>query len=230
VRSDTVPSFSKCQLVEAAMCWFTVMWDQNTNQSNILVDSIDFQSANYAVEKVIIAVAKMEAINRHQISQVNHSLGYICLSDNCNDEMTLKRILRSLVIEEKFAQELIPLLEIVSPFDPKSAACYDFINSTDDCPRTDLSSCQRCEISVDRQPSPTQQICASCPDYSEVDNSVSHQIIFLLDSRTQEQDIAKVNCQLKACNSMDNINRVYKASNITFNFGEFFQNSSDNTL
>jgi hypothetical protein len=93
--------------------------------------------------------------------------------DKYNDEVTLKQILRSLVIEEKFAQELIPLLQIVSPFDPLTAACYEFNNSTEDCPSTNLNTCQRCHISIDKQPPPSQQICATCSQISDDSNSVA---------------------------------------------------------
>ncbi|CAF4352868.1 unnamed protein product, partial [Rotaria sordida] len=106
-----------------------------------------------------MASADMTMVHQHEFPQVNHSFGYVCLSDKCNDEMSLKQILHSLVIEEKFAKELTPLLKIISPFDAHSAACYDFKNSTVDCPSTDLDTCQRCQISVDREPAPRQEIC-----------------------------------------------------------------------
>ena len=230
VTSDTVPSFSECQLISAAMCVITVIWNRNTNNSTISVDSINALPVNYALTHIIMAAADMKVINQHQIPQVSHSFGYVCLSDKCNDEMNLKRILRSLIIQDKFAQELVPLLQIVSPFDPQSAACYDFKNSTEDCPSTDLSTCRRCEISVDQQPSSSLQICATCPYYSEDNNSITRQAMFILDSRTQSQNIAKLNCQLKACNSVDNVNQVYKASRITFDFSEFFKNVSNNLV
>jgi hypothetical protein len=174
--------------------------------------------------------ADMYVIKQYEIPQVNHSFGYVCLSDKCNDEVTLKQILRSLVIEEKFAQELIPLLQIVSPFDPVAATCYELNNSTEDCPSTDLRTCQRCHISIDKQPSPSQQICATCPQFSDNSNSVSRQSMFLLTSQTQMQNVAKINCQLKGCNSINNVNRVYETSKITFDFGEFFKQSSVNTI
>jgi hypothetical protein len=200
------------------------MWDQNTNKSSILVDIINALSDSYTSDRVIIGFAEMQVIHQHQIPQVNHSFGYVCMLDKCNDEMTLKRILRSLVIEDKFAQELTSLLEIVSPFDAKSAACYDFNNFTAACPLIDLDNCQRCEIAIDKEPSPlSEQICATCPQYSEDNNLVLHETTFYLDSRTQEQNVAKVNCQLRGCNSIDNVHRVYNTSKITFDFGEFFK-------
>jgi hypothetical protein len=117
-----------------------------------------------------------------------------------------------MVIEDQFAQELVSLLQIVSPFDSQSAAYSEFNNSTVDCPSEDLGSCQRCQISIDKQPSPSQQICATCPYYSEDNNSVSYQVMFVMDTRIQSQHVAKLSCQPKGCNSIDNVNRVDKGS------------------
>jgi hypothetical protein len=49
------------------------------------------------------------------------SFHYGCTSSNkCNDEKTLKKFLSSLVIEDRLQQEILPLIEFVSPFDPKT--------------------------------------------------------------------------------------------------------------
>ncbi len=80
VTNNTVPSFSKCQVVSGGICWFTVVWDRNRNQSSILVDSIDVaRSDNYAVEHIIMASADIYVIKQHEIPQVNHSFSYVYL-------------------------------------------------------------------------------------------------------------------------------------------------------
>ncbi len=48
--------------------------------------------------------------------------------------------------------------------------------------------------------------------------------IFLLNNRTQLVDHVQLDCQLTGCNSFDNVNRIYKASKITFDFDEYFKN------
>jgi hypothetical protein len=145
-------------------------------------------------------------------------------SDKCNDEMSLKRILRSMVIEDRFRQELLPLIQVVYPFDPKPAACFAFNNATDNCPPINLDDCQRCQISVNKVLSSSQEICATCHRNSVNINVIMHSTTFLLNDRTQFSDHVQLDCQLKGCNSIANANQIYKASNITFDFGRFFQN------
>ncbi|CAF0758950.1 unnamed protein product [Adineta steineri] len=230
VTAATVPSFSQCQLNNAAICWITVMWNRNTNTSSILVDSIDIPSTDDTVDKIITAIAEMKIASRHQIPQVSYMLSFVCLTDKCNDELTLKRILHSLVISENFAEKLTSLLQIVSPFIPQSAACYERMDSTEDCPRTDPSTCQRCQISVDKQSSSSQRICASCLHHSDDTNLLSRQVMFSLNTRTQMHNMAKISCQLKTCNSLKNIERVYTESKIQFDLEAFFSTSSDDSI
>jgi hypothetical protein len=79
VTNNTVPSFSKCKVINGGICWFTVLWDRNTNQSSILVDNIDARSTNYDVEHIIMASADMYVTKQHEIPQVNHSFSYVYL-------------------------------------------------------------------------------------------------------------------------------------------------------
>ena len=130
----------------------------------------------------------------------------------------------------RFVQELIPLIHVNSSFDPTSAACYDFNKSTNACSPTNVSNCQRCQILIDRWPSSSLQSCASCPRYSSKGNLVMRTITFVLNSRTKLADHAQLDCQLHGCNSLENVNRIYRASKITFDFAEFFRNSSSNTI
>jgi hypothetical protein len=167
-------------------------------------------------------MAFMAVAHDQETPQVIHSFQYFCTSwDKCNNETNLKQILRSLVIEEKFAQELIPLIHVVSPFNPQSAACIEFNNYTNYCPPTDLSTCPRCQILADKWSSSSQDFCATCPSLSLSSNVVLRSTTFMLNNRTQLADKALLDCQLKGCNSIDNVNRIYKASKITFNFDTY---------
>jgi hypothetical protein len=145
--------------------------------------------------------------------------------------MNLKQILRSLVIEDKFIPEFVPLMNVVQPFTNKSAAaCYEYTNTTDDCSKTSLDTCQRCQISISKWSLPNKEICATCPRDPANSNSVVRESLFDLNNRTSLIDRAQIKCQLPGCNSIHNGNEVYRASNISFNFGEFFKKSSNNIL
>ncbi|CAF4762302.1 unnamed protein product, partial [Rotaria sp. Silwood2] len=140
---------------------------------------------------MITPMAFMAVTHDKETPVVAHNLQLFCISWNkCNDEMSLKRILRSLIIEETFAQELTPLIRFVSPFDAKSAACLDFHNSTGECAPPDLSTCQRCEIFVDKWPCSGQEFCATCPHYFIPINLVIRSTTFVLNNRTQLADQA----------------------------------------
>ncbi len=145
-------------------------------------------------------------------------------SDKCNDEKTSKKILDSLVIDDQFQQEIAPLLEVVSPFDAKAAGYFDFNNDTSNCPKTDLNIGANCQILAIRSPTFNEEVCASCPHDMSIANSVWRHKRFFLSTRTHSAESAYLVCQLKGCNSLESINHIYKASNITFNFDEFFKN------
>ncbi len=88
-------------------------------------------------------MAYMQIDPDKETSSLVHNLLLSCVSsDTCNDETGLKKILRSLVIEDQFRQELYALIKIASSFDAKSAACLGFTNFTDNCPTTDLKTCE----------------------------------------------------------------------------------------
>ncbi len=116
------------------------------------------------------------------------------------------------------------MIQIVSPFDARTAECSDFHSATGYCPPQDLNTCQRCVITVDQLMLLDKEICATCPRYALNTNVVMHSTTFLLNDRSQFSDHAQIDCQLQGCNSMDNINRVYKASKIALNFDEYFRN------
>jgi hypothetical protein len=227
VTSDRVPSFSDCQVVNSTQCSFSVTWNLNNSTSTIVVDGRGALSTNDAAEDMITAMVFMDIGPDKETPLLAHEFFYACTSsDKCNDETGLKRVLRSLVIEDRFRQELSSLIKIVSPFDAKSAACFDFNNFTGYCPPKDLNICQRCQISVDELLSPSQGVCATCPQYSINTNMVTHSTTIMLNSRTQLSDHVQLNCQLRGCNSIENVNQIYKTSKIRFDFNEFFKNSS----
>ncbi len=143
VTSDRVPSFSDYQVVPAMGCLMSVTWDPDKHTTTILVDARYAVSVKDASQDTIIGMAYVQIEPDNQTSSLVHNLIFSCTSsDTCNDETGLKKILRSLVIEDQFRQELYALIKIASSFDAKSAACLDFTNFTDNCPTTDLKTCE----------------------------------------------------------------------------------------
>ncbi|CAF3736110.1 unnamed protein product [Rotaria sp. Silwood1] len=228
VTSDTVPSFSDCPLINATRCAIIVTWDLNNNDTVLLINNENVLSTKDTLEDSIAVMAYMERVPDQEIPIVAHYLQFVCMSsEKCNSELSLKKILHSLIIKDRFVQELTSLIQTVSPFVPQSAACRELNNFTIECPPTDLDACERCQILVDKWPSVSVELCATCPRTTPNGNLIARSTIFVLNNRTQLDDHVQLDCQLKGCNSVDNINRIYKTSKITFDFGKFFNLSSN---
>ena len=221
VTSETVPSFGQCQIIAAAQCLITVTWDENINITSITVNT---QNTSTAPQDILKPMALVEIGPYGGVPYFAHSLAFSCMSsDTCNNEVTLQRILQSLTLEDQFREELIPLIHVVYPFNPKTAACLSFHNGTGSCLPVDLDDCQRCEIFVDQTLTSAPGVCATCHRGPADVNTVIHSTTYSLTNRTRLVDHVQLGCQSKTCNTMANINAVYKASNISFNFAKFFE-------
>ena len=224
LTNNTVPSFSQCQVIDATSCSITIMWNEDINITSISIGSQNASSTQTVSGDTITAMALMEAGPYGGATLSAHNLLFSCTSnDTCNNEMTLRHILSSLTIKDQFLQELLPLIHVIYPFNPTAAACLNFRNTTAVCLPVDLTDCQRCEISVDQFFASSPQICATCHRSSADVNFIIHSTTFQLNNQTQLNDHVQLGCQDKGCNSIANINQIYKASNITFSFNEFFQ-------
>lgn len=228
VTSETIPSFSQCQLVIGIQCMIYIHWDLDKNTTSIAVSAIDSITQNNVLDDTIMPMAFMNIGTNKNDLLSGHSLLYFCmLSNKCNNNTNLKKILSSLVIEDQFRQELSPLLQVVPSFDPKTAACFDFNNSTNQCSPKDLNHCPRCQTTFNTTNSSSTEMCATCPIDPVNANTILHSVTFSLSNQTKISEYVRLDCQLKGCNSIENVNRVYNTSIITFDFHEYFKNLSD---
>ena len=219
VTSEIVPSFaSKCQLVDSAACYLSIQWNMITNTTRLDIRGFSSIPPSMAPEDTLTVSIAMQRTSAQADLSLAHHLNFLCDSaDTCNGEENVRQLLRSLVIEDSFKQELSSLLETVSPFDAKAAQCFEFSNSSTLCPTTDLSSCQRCEILTNKLSPSDERICARCPKNSEPENIIARLKIFHFHNPTADSDDTILACQLKGCNSVANSKRIYEASQITFN-------------
>ena len=225
MTNDTVPSFSECSVINATRCSILVSWDLNTNLTIIVVDGENSLSKTNTSDDTVSPMVLMEQSHGVDIPLIGHSLEFSCTSlDKCNNELNLKYILSSLVIEDKFVQELLPLIQVVSPFVPQSAGCYELNNSTSYCPQKDLAACQRCQILDDRYSPLDQEVCATCPRDPTNKNLIARYATFIFKNRTQTVDHIQLDCQNYGCNSIDNVKRIHENSKLTFDFDKFFNN------
>lgn len=225
VTSDRVPSFSDCDVVNTTQCSISLTWNIHNDTSAIVVGDRRDVSIKDPAQDTVMGIVFMDIGPDKITPLLAHNLYFSCSTgDKCNDEDGLKKMIRSITIQDQFRQELAELIKIVPSFDPRSAGCEDFHSAVGYCPPKDLNNCQRCTINVDQILTLDKQICATCPQHSINTNLVMHSTMFYMKDHSQISDHAQINCQLRGCNSMDNINRVYKASKIGFNFDEYFKN------
>ncbi len=183
VTSDTVSSFSNCTLTNATGCEIVVIWNLNERLTGITVKCHYRPPISNISEGTLTPIIAMTMESGTETPLVSHEIYFSYMtSEICNDQMDLKRVLHSLEMEEKFRQELSPLIQIVSPFDPKSAACVDFHNNTGYFFPEDLDHCQRYEISVDNLLPSGEEVCATCPEYPTLINGVSRSALFVLNN------------------------------------------------
>lgn len=226
VTSETIPLISsQCGLINASVCSIDVIWDLKTNTSIIEVDGFNYRLAGREIVPNTLGVMLSMAVRSDNTTRDHtHILYYDGNTiEKSNDEINLKKILRSVVIEEQFQQEIGPLIQYVSPFDAKAADCLDFRHSVFECPRRDFDTCSRCLIMINDTTS-DQKVCATCPYESESENMVARLKTFFFSNQTQDSDTTFLTCQQKGCNSFDNVNRIKRASKITFNFDEYLKN------
>lgn len=224
VTSDRMPSFSDCQSVDATQCSISITWNIHNDTTAIVVVDHQTGSTSSDPQNMVMATAFMD-IGPDKVTPLLAHNGYFSCTDGdkCNDEDALKRFIRALNIRDTLRDDLSSLIRVVSPFNPRSAGCVNVNNATGYCPPTDLNNCQRCQISVDQLITPNHDVCATCPQYSINTNVITHTTTYIVNTRSQFSDHAQINCQSTGCNSISNINRVYQASKISFDFGVFLR-------
>jgi hypothetical protein len=232
VTSDTVPKFTGCRLINATQCIISVLWLPKSGKTIIRLSYKTIPLTNDTLRDYVLAMVLLTISPDEKSALVAHDLEFECVSwETCNDEITLKRTLRSLLMKDNFISEFAALIQVVRPFTNESAAaCYEYTNTTDGCSQISLDTCQRCQININKWSSSSEEICATCPKDYITQNWVVRESVFVLNNRTRLIDHVELKCQLSGCNSIYHGNEIYRTSNITFDFGEFFQNSSNNIL
>jgi len=226
VTSATVPALpSDCVVIEAPLCWTSIFWELDLNETYLEFHDRPQASSNAPSRDAITAriVKGMERDNQTLAS--GREITYDCdSSDKCNSQDAWKKIIAAVTFEDQFQQEIAPLLKLITPFDPRAAACGYVHNQTVRCPPPDLRRCRRCVVEVGEVSSHTEYECATCEADNSRDNYVERSTTFVLANRTLDFDIGIIGCQLKGCNTGKNANLVFQASKINFNSDEFYKN------
>lgn len=226
VTSERLPPLSDCRTVDKTMCIMNVIWNESANITSLQIFGIEFDSTKPNIDDSLTAFTDMQVVPDTETIVFTRGFLLICmLTPNCNDKNNLQRLLQSLVFEDQLQEELVPLIKVVSPFDPNSASCLDFSNFTEECPDKNLEYCERCYILLDQFSTPGEEICARCPvpTYAPA-NEITHTKVFAFNDQIVLNDQVEMGCQIKGCNSIENVNQVFKASKITFNSNKYIRN------
>ncbi|CAF3335378.1 unnamed protein product [Rotaria socialis] len=225
MTNTTVPPLpSDCTVVTAQRCWASIFWELDFNRTFLEFRDRPGMASN-APPRDMVTVRIVKGMERNnQTLSSGREVNYECdSSDKCNGQAGLQKLLSSLSVEDQFQQELAPLLKIISPFDARAADCLYFHNTTFRCPPPDLRRCHRCTVEAAQLTSPTEYACATCEVDESRDNFVERFKTFVLSNPKEDIDVAILGCQLEGCNTVDNANLVYKASQITFNSDAYFK-------
>jgi hypothetical protein len=226
ITTDNLPSPTSdgCQIITAETgCFARVDW-YNDQTSAVLYGT----NPGFPRDTVIAQTRRgVNILSGLYIAQ--KYVAFICGSLNsmpCNTVDNLRRSIISTTFptEEQIKQfdELIAPAEVFN-----SSLCFKFTNMTDDCSETDLLNCQQCIIGVEY--SQETNVCAACPDDEAISNFFSYDTTFLLNNRTQSEEISLTCQRNNACNSMENIEDIRKTIKSKFDFNKFFHSTASIT-
>ena len=227
VDVNNVPPFlDDCPVVESQkQCTASILWLTLGELKETLVEYEDdlYQEHRPSHSSLSYVFANVERNTRSASSRL---LLYSCTTDQCNDRPSLLRAFQALSLEENFTSLDRLFGSDNIPFTEQSS-CLDFSNSSDaGCPSmaNPLSACSNCFLLSTESP---QQMCARCPIDSFKDkNMVNRQVYFLLENRTRLADTKTLRCTTKACNSLENWNKIGELSRLEFDFNRFYSSSS----
>jgi len=224
VTSATVPSFNETSIESHDECWVEILWYKAPSSSVVLFYGKPKSAEEDFGRDILFVDIQLFLEPFTYIIKSERSLKYRCTSSNlCNNASTLKNLLNSSILEERFNEEFHTLIQ-GNKFDNNTAAtCFRSTNIPSTCEMPSLDSCQRCTTDVYQSSGANEKICASCEMLIE-GNRITSESQFLFDNRTHFNHI-HVGCQQEGCNSMETINKIRQFSTITFDFDKFFGTS-----
>jgi hypothetical protein len=144
VTSATLPSFNESEIVSNDECWVEIVWYENPSFSVLILYGKGTSARDDFGRDELFVDIQLFLEPFQTTIESEHSLKYRCASANlCNNEVTMKNLLNSLVLEERFTKEFYTLIQ-AEKFDNKTAAtCFRFTIIPSTCEMPDLESCTR---------------------------------------------------------------------------------------
>ena len=226
VTKDNVPALpSDCTVIEASVCWSSVFWELDRKHTQLEFRGRPGPPEPNSTVHDRVSVRIMKDMGPDNVTlQSAQELDFECAtSDTCSGPAGIQKVLGALTVQDQFQQQIAPLLKLIRPFNPREADCAYIHNTTFRCPEPSFQNCHRCTIEAGVL-KPNECVCATCQPEPIRDNFVDRFSTFNLQNRTDDFSAAGLGCQLKGCNSLENINLVFKSSTIQFNSEEYYKN------
>ena len=160
-----------------------------------------------------------------------YGVTYHCVTDGCNqpDLDKIKLLFSSTTIDHN-TDRIVPLLYTTTPSNP--VVCSNYTNYTDpsNCYKQNDTNmgCSRCFTKIDGA---TNGICANCLGNIDPDFDIlGDERAYLLKTRTTENHFYNVHCNIRECNTMENIQKVQKLHRYDFDYDKFMRKSISSLL
>jgi hypothetical protein len=160
-----------------------------------------------------------------------YGVTYHCLTDGCNEPKIdkIQLLFDSTIIEHNITK-ILSLLYTKTPDNP--VICWNYTNATDPnkCREEDErnAGCSKCFTIIDGI---NNAVCANCSEDTEQTFDVlDDERAYLLKTRTTKNHHYEVYCNIRECNTMDNIQQVQKLHRYVFDYDKFLGKSISSLL
>ena len=160
-----------------------------------------------------------------------YGVTYHCITDGCNEPNLdrIKLLFSSTTIDHN-TNTILPLLYTTSPESPVVCSNYTNYTNPGECYKQNNTNigCSRCFTTIDGA---TNEICATClGNIDQPFDILGDERAYLLKTRTTKNHYYDVYCNIRACNTMENIQKVQKLHRYDFDYDQFLEKSISSSL
>ncbi|CAF1506877.1 unnamed protein product, partial [Didymodactylos carnosus] len=219
------PQLNNCSTVTTEhYCYAGIYWYKSeTSYLQIIAEFEESFDPDSGINTYIVDPPS----NFGSVFNATHYLIHSCNTDNCNDPMNLRLLLKSL----KISADLIKIKPLLSSNQPvNKSSCLIFSNDTDSfegsCTIDD--QCNYCDMTMITK-SLKSYVCCGC-SYTDPSQSDDYQFQVQMSCNMKEkkcQHQIHLNCNVPQCNFLENVKRIQQMYENEFNFDTFVQSTAN---
>ena len=227
VTTTNITMPAGCSKVDVNDTYCAISIDFNTNGRAYM--SIQSETAHqgygYNEDFVLLGLT----IKRN--GSYGYGFTYHCLTDGCNEPKLneLQRLLNSTIIEHNI-DAILPLLCATTPEISISCARYTNLSNPNECfsSKQKNISCSTCFTTIDGK---TNSICSDCLGSTQmISELLVDERAYLLKRKKTSNHRFAVQCNIRECNRIDQIERVRKLYRYDFDYDQFLAPSMSASL